>query len=220
MLKNVNSVEWLESGFTGLKYSFCALRKNIHTCSYHAANCSLNRQELDQFFGSDVHKRIDSEEPVIMKFLVTGKVGVGKSTVVNALVGMDIAKTEGDVVSATEEVEAIVATKNGIQVHITDIPSLGDLNMKEDDNLDKALKYSKDINLFLFCLKMTERLDRHHIDEIKAITDIFGEDIRTKELFTLTSANKKEQFASKLHECTAKVSCHVTVILVIRVAAS
>ena len=130
---------------------------------------------------------------------------MGKSTIVNALVGMDIAKTDDDVVSVTEEIGRVEAAKNGVHVHITDVPGLGYLDV-EDDSI--SLKHSKDIDLFLFCLKMTERLDRHDIDEIKTITNTFGADIWKKGIFILTYANKfdeKEHFTSKLHEWESEI---------------
>ena len=159
---------------------------------------------MDQLLESDVHKRVGLEEPMDIRVLVTGKGGVGKSVVVNALVGMDITGAGDDVVSVTKEVKRIEAAKNGIHVYVTEIPGLGDLDI---DSLHKALEHSEDIDLFLFCLKMTERLDRHNIEEMKAVTDKFGEDIWKKGLFVLTFANEisKERFTSKFHQWESEI---------------
>ena len=40
--------------------------------------------------------------------------------------------------------------------------------------------HSKDIDLFLFCLKMMERLDHYHICQVKAITNTLTMDVWKK----------------------------------------
>ena len=192
----------LECGFTELKDLLVDIEE---ICILFPANCSLYSQELDWLFGSYVRKSIGLEEPMSIRILTTGKAGAGKSTIVNALVGMDVAKTGDDVVSVTEEVETIVRAKNGIRVYISDTAGLRSFDMEDEDVLHEALE---NIDLFLFCLKMTERIDRYHIDEMKAITNRFGEDIWKKGLFVLTFANKiseNEHFSSKLHQWEGEI---------------
>ena len=128
-----------------------------------------------------------------IEIVVTGKVGVGKSTLINALVGLDVAKTGDNVTSVTKDVKRIVADKNGIHVYITDTPGLGDMDTEDDSTLHKALRLSKDVDLFLFCLDMTGRFDNDHRTKIKSITRVFGMNIWKKGLFVLTFANKVDE---------------------------
>ena len=133
---------------------------------------------------------------------MTGKVGVGKSTLVNALVGMDVAKTGTAVGSVTRKVERKVVNKNGIYVDITDTPGLGDLDMNNDDTLHKAREYNEDIDLLLFCIKMNDVVSNYDRQEIEAITKSFGIYIWNKGVFVLTFANEisETDFISKLDE--------------------
>ena len=174
-----------------------------HTHTFIAANCSFDKQKLDQVLGDDTRKLFDWEEPMSIKILVVGRVGVGKSSLVNALVGMDVAKTGTSVRGVTKNVERKVSIKNGIPVYITDTPGLGNVDINDEDILRTALEQSEGIDLFLFCMNMTHRFDHQYVEEMKAITNMFGIAIWKKGMIILTSANawnEKEKFISKLHE--------------------
>ena len=181
------------------------------------ANCRLDK--IYQTLQNDIPRQINLADPVI-KILVTGKVGVGKSTLVNVLVGMDVARTGDDVASVTKTINQIKVVKSGVRVTITDTPGLGDPDVEDDDTLYKIRKLSEDVDLFLFCLKMTERFEREHNDEMRAITNTLGEDIWEKGLFVLTFANtiKEEKFTSKLHEWEGEIRKRLTEIVDRKVA--
>ena len=62
------------------------------------ANCRLDDENLYQRLQNDMPTQVNLEDPKLM-ILVTGKIGVGKSTLVNSLVGMDMAETGDEVAS-------------------------------------------------------------------------------------------------------------------------
>jgi len=163
---------------------------------------------------------VEDQESSSIRILVTGKVGVGKSTLVNALVGMNVSKTGHDVGSVTKKVERKVVYKNDIRVDITDTPGLGDLDMESDDTLHDALEYNDDIDLLLFCMKMTEDFTRYHKQEINAITNIFGKYIWNKGLFVLTFANEISEidFTTELVKMKSVIRDKITDIVDPRVA--
>ena len=146
------------------------------------------------------------EDPMKVGILVIGEGGVGKSTLVNGLVGMDVAATGDSVSCMTKNVDKTTVNKSGIEINIIDTPGLGDVDLEDEDILQNAMKEGVKIDLFLFCLKMTERLDRHHTNEMKTISDVLGEDIWKKAVFVLTFANeynwseKGKLFSKKLNE--------------------
>lgn len=160
-----------------------------------------DKQKLEQTLRDDMLKIVNSKEPSI-EILVTGKVGVGKSTLVNALVGMNVAKAGDNVTTVTKYIQRKVAVRNGIHVYITDTPGFGNVDLDDEDMLRAALKHNKHTDLLLFCMNITERFDHQHINTIKAITKVFGKGVWKKGLFALTSANllDEERFGSKLDE--------------------
>ena len=140
---------------------------------------------------------------------VVGNVGVGKSTLVKALVGENVSKTGDSVFSVI---------KNGILINICDISGLANIDLEDDDTLQNALQECRRIDLFLFCMKMTERLDRTQIEQIKTITRIFGLEIWKKVMFVLTFANtykldQKKIFVDKVEEWTRELKMRISNII-------
>ena len=131
-----------------------------------------------------------------LTFLLLGKPGIGKSTLINGLIGEYVAEvsTPGFVTTkgVTRKVTLHSALIHGIQVRIWDTPGLLDPEIDSKEILRQVKEQFQDVDLVLFCINMTETRMYENGDEatmIKMITEILGQDIWNKALITLVRAN-------------------------------
>ena len=128
----------------------------------------------------------------ILKIMVAGKVGAGKSALVSSLIGQEVA-VEGD--SAASVITTVNQYKKLINaVVIFNTPGLFGPRAGCDcdhETLQEICQKTKGtIDLLLICLKMTERLVQSHILLIKRLKLIFKTDAVWKNtLPVLTFAN-------------------------------
>ena len=159
----------------------------------------------------------DFEDPMTIQILVMGKIGVGKSTLVNALIGEYVSETADSMLRVTNTLVKGRTSKNGILINICDTPGL-DIDLEDDNTLQYTLQECGKIDLFLFCMRMTDKFDRMQIEQIKTITRIYGRDIWKKALFVLTFANtykpdQKKIFDYKLEEWTQVLKRQISNII-------
>lgn len=124
--------------------------------------------------------------------IVTGKTGVGKSTLINSLVGKEVTK-EGDALRPeTMEVTSHVASVGGVDVAIWDTPGLQDGMENEKKYIDDMVTKCSGYDLVIYCSSMTE--SRFGVsDDVKAIsilTKTFGESLWEHTVFVLTRCNQ------------------------------
>ena len=125
--------------------------------------------------------------------LVTGKTGVGKSRLVNALVGRQVAQEGRLRTACTDAVTAHQAVIDGVKVVIWDSPGLQDGSCNErlyladmKDKLDRA-----GFDVMIYCLSMTEtRFHDADKNAIRAMTEYFGQDLWKKAVVALNFANR------------------------------
>lgn len=127
-----------------------------------------------------------------MKILVAGKVGVGKSSLVNGLIGQNVATVGDTFESVTLAVTKYERHINGIDVIVFDTPGLSDPDPDRDDETLREItqKTEGTIDLLLICQKMTERIDQTDILIINKLKYVFTSTVWTNTLLVLTFANE------------------------------
>ena len=131
------------------------------------------------------------DESRTLSILFTGKTGVGKSSLANALVGRKVSP-EGESLNAeTLDVFNYKADIAGVDVTIWDCPGLQDGTSNEAEYLNKMATKCKELDLVLYCTRMDDtRIRDEDYETIKTLTRAFGEGIWENAIFTLTFANE------------------------------
>ena len=130
------------------------------------------------------------DESRTLSILFTGKTGVGKSSLANALVGREVSP-EGETLNPeTMDVFNYKADIAGVDVTIWDCPGLQDGTSNESEYLNKMATKCKELDLVLYCTRMDDtRIRDEDYETIKTLTRAFGEGIWENAIFTLTFAN-------------------------------
>ena len=134
-----------------------------------------------------------------VNILFTGRTGVGKSTLINCLVGKVVAIEGNNLAPQTMEVQSYIACLNGVDVTVWDSPGLQDGTGNEAKYIQEMrAKCGSGCDLAVYCMKMTEtRFTSDEINAIKILTNEFGQEFWANAVFVLSCANQVIQTASK-----------------------
>ena len=149
----------------------------------HAELASLKRKFLERFAKKSQNQ---------LNILITGKNGVGKSRLVNSLVGRPVAKEERERKDNTGDVTPYTAVIESFEVRVWDSPVLQDRTCNEEIYLAKLKDTLKDgFDVMIYCMKMDDkRLYSDDEKAMRALTKGFGDDVWKKAVIALTFANK------------------------------
>ena len=118
------------------------------------------------------------ETPEAMNILVIGKTGAGKSSLINAFFGREVAKERDGVTPQQHEtVEIHRGNVAGIDVTMVDTRGLGDSETKNESILQeikKILKSAAEFDLILICIRMDARIDQSSVDAMHDVAQICG----------------------------------------------
>ena len=124
------------------------------------------------------------------RVLVTGQTGVGKSALVNGIVGQYVAKEGETLDPQTSQVTEYQRRIGEVDVVIFDSPGLQDGTSNEEKYLDDLEKKCKQIDLILYCTRMdAKRLSAADTEAIRKLTSAFGTKFWQNAVFVLTFAN-------------------------------
>ena len=133
-----------------------------------------------------------------LDILVCGQTGVGKSALVNSLVGHYLCPAgdpgkrcaNGAFKSETRTMTKVKGNINGTIVTIWDSPGLQDDTVDEEQYLQDMYDKCRDVNLVLYCVEMTTvRWTDQDKRAVTLLTGKFGKDFWKKCVLVLTKAN-------------------------------
>ena len=147
---------------------------------------------MDAISRESVQKLIDESNS--LSILFTGKTGVGKSSLANALVGSEVSPEGESLDPKTLEVTSLTTKIEGVDVTIWDSPGLQDGTRNEAQYLENMAEKCKELDLVLYCSRMDDtRIRQEDHQAIQTLTKAFGETIWNNAVFTLTFANMVKQ---------------------------
>lgn len=139
-------------------------------------------------------KNLLSQGKKEIRVLLVGRVGYGKSALINTIFDDNVVKEDDSAHSVTHTVSCHTITKYDVKVTIADTPGFFDDN--EENTVPQILEEIRnkipEVDLILFCIKMTERFSSTEKSLIRIITRAYGDGVWENVIFALTFANKVE----------------------------
>ena len=125
-----------------------------------------------------------------LRILVTGKTGQGKSTLINGILGAEVAIEGARATRCTTEVAEFPKVIHGVPIKVFDSPGLQDRTQNEEEYIQGMRKKCKELSLVLYCTKMINtRLTDDDKHAMLKLTKAFGEQFWNYAVFVLTFAN-------------------------------
>ena len=155
-----------------------------------------------------------------LHILVCGRSGVGKSSLINFLLGTDLCEV-GDpglsedvssVEGCTTTIRSVTRYLNGLEIIISDSPGLQDGHLlNEEKYLEAMYNECKDVHIILYCMEMIKvRFEPSEVTAIRLLTRKFGSKFWKRCVLVFTKANavqipsKEKQNPLRYHETLYK----------------
>ncbi len=127
-----------------------------------------------------------------ISILITGKTGTGKSTLINSIVGQDIAKVGSELDPQTLEVTEYSKQIDDVTVKIWDSPGLQDGTKNEREYRDDIKKKCNKVDLLVYCIQMSDTRclpEGKDVNAMIKLTITLGPQIWKNAIVVLTFAN-------------------------------
>ena len=110
-----------------------------------------------------------------LKIVISGKMGVGKSSLINGLVGKEVSKEAKSVLAVTNEIKPYSFTmkvknttvQKTIDVTVLDTPGLADPFRDEEANLKAIAEHCSDCDLLIYCMDIRTRFTKDDARRVK-----------------------------------------------------
>ena len=151
-----------------------------------------------------------------LHILVCGRSGVGKSSLINCLLGTDLcdigdpglSEDVSSVEGCTTTIDSVTHNLNGIEITISDSPGLQDGHLSNEEKyLEAMYDECKDAHIILYCMELIKvRFEPSEVTAIRLLTKRFGSKFWKRCVLVLTKANsvhippKESQNPLRYHE--------------------
>ena len=154
-------------------------------------NVNLEPEDLLKSLPPETKERIavlrEKGEPV--NILVIGPTGAGKSTIINKLIGMTMARVGQGVQSVTDKVEKYEGEFEGVKIRVYDTVGFGDTKGKSNQSIIKEIADANKFDLVLICVRMDSRAYGDVRDIFKMLGQRLNKEVWKRSVIVLTFYN-------------------------------
>ncbi|XP_011408976.1 PREDICTED: GTP-binding protein A-like, partial [Amphimedon queenslandica] len=152
---------------------------------------NLNEEEV-RMLQEAIQRLSERGEPI--NILVIGPTGVGKSTLINALLGDAVQEgqraTEGQGAAPVQsEVEVHTGKYEGIEIKVYDTTGFGDTRGKSDVSIIEEIAKDKKFDLVLICMRMDCRVNEGVKKMFSTLGDMMNKEMWDRSVVVLTFVN-------------------------------